>query len=607
MLTAKSVRFGGSLQGGHGTASFFVPVADPLLPVPHAVRRGQWLVLSDGAHELWEGEVLSVRPAPGGFEVQGGGLLAVAAKRGDVSQTFVHRGAADWRIHPDANRSGEYTLGGEGALKLLIRKGAKEVFYPAMQAIYYLDEALSGDVITQVDYEAAYNVSDEGTYGFAFSILTGDAIYSVDNASSASDTGSLEPSVASRTNWVAVSLWGTDSAGTRTLESADKYIEFPTIDVFGSGLTAKPRLDEVMVAVATRTGLAVTSSSEAVGQVLDDIHFAATSAAAALSGTADLYGAPLDWGFWDDRSFRVRRIPRRPPKLHETVVVGGGMPGLIDWAVTPNDDISPDYVAVDFKNKDSAAYPEGFVRRIYVPHDPPDSADVVVERLDFSGLILSDAAAATAGAQLLGGSTAPYTLPSGAVWSIHPELADASLDPGNNVDPTDSYAQTVPGWPAGTVTGCAFTTASGWDGENLPLDPTCIVLDGSGDYVDFGDLAECDPGTGAFSVTAWVRLDVGGLNQPVVGKTDGTAGWLLWVSETDTVCAWVGQSGAYSKAAVSDSLIVGDWYHVALTWSGTTTQTLAVYLNGVAGTVSDQDIVGWTTGLTNSASLLVGS
>jgi hypothetical protein len=51
---------------------------------------------------------------------------------------------------------------------------------------------------------------------------------------------------------------------------------------------------------------------------------------------------PMDYGFWDGRSFRVKPIDRRPPKLHEVVVVGGGNPGLTSWGVTPGDVERPD-------------------------------------------------------------------------------------------------------------------------------------------------------------------------------------------------------------------------------------------------------------------------
>jgi hypothetical protein len=104
-LKATNVQFDGSMPGGHGSASFDVVVQNAYMIPPPALREGAWVVLYDDAHELWEGEILSVKPSVVGpvhkLSVTGGGMMTVAAKRRDITQMWVHRGFEDgWVTRP---------------------------------------------------------------------------------------------------------------------------------------------------------------------------------------------------------------------------------------------------------------------------------------------------------------------------------------------------------------------------------------------------------------------------------------------------------------------------------------------------------------------------
>ena len=525
--------------------------------------------------------------------------------RGDLTKTWVHRGAAGWMVHPDANKSGEYTVGSDGVLQLLIREGAKENFLVPMRAVFYLDNLLSDDYISHVDYVAEWNVTDEGTYHFSWTLSCDGTVRNEANTSSAGTSGDHTP--VNQVKVVDLILGGTDSSWANLLYG-DRYVRFPTLDVFGSGKTAKVRIDEAMCDLATRSGLAVSTTSSPVGVALDDLWDEKTNAAALTDRLAKLHAAPLDFGYWDDQSFRVKPIDRRPMKPHEVVVVGGGLPGLVSWDVRPQDDDKPDYVAVYFRNKDDPAYPEGAARVLWMPHTPPDRADVRVDKVDFSSLIMPDAAAMAAGAQLLGASGLPYELPSGVVWATHPEFADSSYSAGNNTDPTSSYAQLSPDGPVGTVT-CGFVSGSGFAGSNTPIDPTCLELDGVDDNVDWGDLAECDFGTGAFAFARWFRLDETGRAQVLDGKYAAGVGWLLWVNATNNLCAYVGESATkYRIAADAHELVAGVWYCGGFTWSGTTGGTLTVYLSAQSDHAIEVSVGAFTgAGISNAASLKEGA
>ena len=610
-MHATNVTFSNVIRGGHASASWEVPVENAYLIPHYRLRRGQWVVLYDGEHELWEGEILTVRPVidltgQHKLQVTGGGLISVAAKRRDLTKTWVRRGGGGWRVHQDANKSGEYTVGSDGTLQLLVRKGAKEFYIVPMRAVYYLDGLLSDDYISHVDYVCDYDVTYDGTYHWSFTLSCDDQSLSKADASATGETGSLTLSAPYVAKAAELVLSGYDSSGVNSVFT-DKYVAFPTMDVFGSSQTAKIRIDEAMCDVATRTGLAVSASSSQIGLAVDDLWVEKTDAASTLDMLGKMHAQAVEYGFWDERTFTAGPVPRRPDNLAEVVVVGGGLSGLKSWDVASTEDEYPEYVCVYFKNMDDDDYPEGMVRALWLPSDPGDTADVRVEVADFSNLILSDAAASAIGMQLLGAATASYTLPGGAVFAVHPEYADASYSAGNNSDPTEDYAQIGPDAATGTLTGFGYTTTDGWAGTNSPLDPTCLVFDGTTE-VDFGDYAAADFGTGAFSVAGWFRLDATGAAQVIAGKWATGTGWLLWVSATNNLCAWVGESASiYHVAADSHELVADTWYFGTLTWSGTSTHTLTVYLSAVSDMAVELVLGSFSAGVSNAASLKLGA
>jgi len=596
--TAYNIQFTGVMPGGHAACSFDVYCANAYLAPHHALRVGNWIELYDDAHELWEGGVVSVKPVVsiGGqhmWKVQGAGLLNIAAKRGDLSKTWVRRGGAAWLIHPDANRSGEYVVGSDGVLSMLVRAGAAQVFTTPMRMWYVIDGLLSDDYISHVAWTAEWDTLNDASSTWTWS-LTCDAVALTEANSSSTGTADTHTPAAS-TKWVGVTLTG----GGTPPPATDHYVRFTEMDVYGSSKTAKVRVDQAMVDVATRTGLATSSVSSAVGQTRHDLHFERMSAGSMLGSLAKLHDAPFDWGFWNNRTFYARPLERRPSNPNRVVTVGGGNPGLVSWDVDDNAEDVPEFVCVYFGNSDDPDYPEGWVRRLYVPYAPDDTADVRMQTLDFSGLILSDAAATAAGANLLQG-TGTYDIPPTPVWAVHPEFADGGMSAGNNADPTSSYSQLYPGQPAGTVTNCAWTTASGWDGDNIATDPTCLVLDGTNDFVTWGDLDAVDFGTGAFSACVWFKLNVVDAAQTLLCKYDAAnyIGYELIVTSTNQCAGYVGLGSVakYDMAIHDAVLTTGVWYFAAVTYTGTTDRTLTLYLNAVS-----DDLFNLSTGLSPSS------
>jgi hypothetical protein len=111
------------------------------------------------------------------------------------------------------------------------------------------------------------------------------------------------------------------------------------------------------------------------------------------------------------------------------------------------------------------------------------------------------------------------------------------------------------------------------------------VLDGTNDYVTWGDLAEADFGTGPFSVGGiFFRLNAIDKAQTLICKYDAVnkIGWELVVTSSNHLMGYVGLGTAKYDFALFDAELVTDvWYCAAMTYSGTVDRTLTLYCNAV--------------------------
>ncbi|MEK7500082.1 MAG: LamG domain-containing protein [Patescibacteria group bacterium] len=107
--------------------------------------------------------------------------------------------------------------------------------------------------------------------------------------------------------------------------------------------------------------------------------------------------------------------------------------------------------------------------------------------------------------------------------------------------------------------------------------PYSVSFDGTDDYVAIGN-SITSLGTTAVTVSSWVRTNSIGANQYILdASTDGGSGNGLSVRIRDngTIRFW-----HYNAAANANSvgtLSANVWYHVAVTWDGTTNR---IYING---------------------------
>ena len=635
LMRVAAVQFGGSMPGGHGSASFTVPVASAYLAPHHSLREGAWVRMDDvGAHELYEGEIFSIKPTvdTGGVSslaVSCGGIISVAGKRADVSATWVHRGSEGWIRRPGTPSGLGSVNVDNGVIDLRVSVGSTQDYSAAalissIWTVFYLDDGLGDDTITHVDLAGVYDVTDEGGNDWSW------ALYTAPSLGGTYTITDLKAHDAVSTNW---SDDLTPPAGTKVLGlllssetgahavAAEKFVTVTTMDIFSRTVpdpavaraswderTTKPRIDEAMVDLAMRPGLATSFYSEPIGSLMDDLRVgnskAKVTAAAGMTTLAAIQAQPFEYAFWDDRTFWCRPLPAVPPDSR-VIVVGGGNGGLDSWGIAEEDEDVPTHALVLYGNKDDVTLPEGFPRSVYRPETPADDADLKVEVIDYSNLILSDASARALGDNLTARASA--VLPAGPVFDALPTKAKGGSLVGNNLDPTTAYEETSDNIAIGTLTNYAYTAASGWGGSGSPVDPFCIVGDGTNDYVTFGDISACDFGTGAFSVGVWFKLGTLGVDNPLLTKNVGGTtrqGWTLAVSAANKLYAVVASNydgASYRKQTGSTVFTVGVWHYGMMTYAGSGGD-IALYVDGVAESLVSAGSAGaWN--LSNSGDL----
>lgn len=132
---------------------------------------------------------------------------------------------------------------------------------------------------------------------------------------------------------------------------------------------------------------------------------------------------------------------------------------------------------------------------------------------------------------------------------------------------------------------------------------------GIGDYADITDSADYEPGSGSWSLSAIVRLDVipsndGGLRKMVASQRQGAgAEWLFGVLGTDVMFPFVNDGANTAFVVGATTFVAATWYHV-VTVLDRSDETLRLYINGAEeGTPGDTTSVG---AVAPSAALRVG-
>lgn len=183
-----------------------------------------------------------------------------------------------------------------------------------------------------------------------------------------------------------------------------------------------------------------------------------------------------------------------------------------------------------------------------------------------------------------------------------PEIVTSNLvlwyDPSNSV----SY----PG-SGSTITNLASTSLNGTMSNITYTDPY-FSYNGSSSQINIADNALLEPGTGDWTMEAWVYLSSGGSSKVVLGKFDpGGASqdvsYSIRINSSNTLYAQIG-NGSVVVDSTLYTLPLNTWTHVTYVWKNVATNSLETYINGVSvGSVSHS----FSSILNTSANLYIGS
>ncbi|MFE3845958.1 DUF2341 domain-containing protein, partial [Thermoplasmatota archaeon] len=133
----------------------------------------------------------------------------------------------------------------------------------------------------------------------------------------------------------------------------------------------------------------------------------------------------------------------------------------------------------------------------------------------------------------------------------------------------------------------------------------CDTFDATDDYVDCGAGSNLNPGTGDYTLEAWVKRDSIGNDHAIFSKRAGYpgVGFLFWIQNTDNVRLYVEDSLGHTANIVGGSIPCCGWNHIVVTLDRGDTGT--IYIDG--SPVISQDITGLTGTINPSKLLALGS
>ena len=166
-----------------------------------------------------------------------------------------------------------------------------------------------------------------------------------------------------------------------------------------------------------------------------------------------------------------------------------------------------------------------------------------------------------------------------AVWTADLNTNIISYFKLDDTSPTTAIDSVVSTGNDGTVTG-ATHSATG-------IINTAYSFDGTGsDYISMGDVM--DTGTGAYSVSAWVKTSYTGSWQQVVSKSAGsaTSSWEIRLKTGTGQVDFSFREGAVFDGATSTTSVTdGSWHHILLTRPASG-GTIVLYIDGVSSSTA---------------------
>jgi len=120
--------------------------------------------------------------------------------------------------------------------------------------------------------------------------------------------------------------------------------------------------------------------------------------------------------------------------------------------------------------------------------------------------------------------------------------------------------------------------------NNITFTSPYFNYNGSDSTISIADNASLEPGSGDFTIEAWVYYTtITGSSRVIVGKTDGGGaqdwGYGLRTGSTGTTFFEVG-NGTTSIQSANFTVSTGQWYQVVGVWTNVASNSIALYRNG---------------------------
>jgi len=156
-------------------------------------------------------------------------------------------------------------------------------------------------------------------------------------------------------------------------------------------------------------------------------------------------------------------------------------------------------------------------------------------------------------------------IPASPLLYLHAGKAKTGTLPGNNTDPTSTWADLSGGGYDGSVENAAYTTSSGWAGAGTAGDPYRFKFDGTDDRIKILYNAGWKPTT-AFTISAWVAAHATNA-RPFYSCLEG-GGFELTVATTNLFKARANINGAIREVIDTVSYSLDTIYHVMMIYDG---------------------------------------
>jgi hypothetical protein len=319
---AGALQFETVAPGGFGAASFEVYPDDPFTVTtdfPELVNEAE-VVVKHGAVTLYEGSIVgdpTVATLENGdslITVECGGILDKAKYRQDYGTTAIDTTYDNWARHRLSDKGFVDTI--DGKLRLDVSEDQTftagdiaGIFYRVNQGVVTSPD----DALQCLDFEYDLNLPNASWHCDIWAAPY--YVDSLDNAdwttglwaqsNTTADGSAHVNGLPAGTRCIAFVCWdstGGTSAGKRHAELTNLRV-----NCFDAG-GAAPTVDEAMVACGVTAGLATASDTETIGSALAQCMIPpSTTHADGLDKLASMYEKPVDWGFWDDATLRIKK------------------------------------------------------------------------------------------------------------------------------------------------------------------------------------------------------------------------------------------------------------------------------------------------------------